>query len=40
MTPECIDGGSVLQNIGRHRGASASVEIVKVEQGACNESSG
>ena len=40
MTRECIDGRSVLQNIGPNWGASASVEIVKVEQGACNESLG
>jgi len=33
MTRECIDGRIVLQNIGQHWGASASVEIVKVEQG-------
>jgi hypothetical protein len=39
MTRECIDGRTVLQKIGRHWGASASFEIDKVEQGACNESS-
>src|SRR5229473_5487884 len=37
MTRECIDGHRLLQNIGRHRGASASVEIVKVEQGDAME---
>lgn len=33
MTPKCIDGHGVLQNIGRHWGASASHSIAKVEQG-------